>query len=275
MSDTNSSSPEQLTDSAGTVEAKMEAKIETVGLAQVEPAGELEVKPVAPIAADTPDQIIARLRKDLEDERTKIVGLSDLVEHLKLDRDLAKRERESAIGAKDAMVKRQGDMAAERDRWKAKAKSLETQVDGQKAEKLVAMIDERQRLRTEIGNKDAALADRQQLLEKAREALRDEERLRRAAEQRFQGIESTFEAMQAARNKAQQERGGALEDLASARKTIADIHAAAAGEKRAADASPLRDVKALREERDRLKVQVETLLENAKASTPAPARKGA
>lgn len=239
--------------------------------------GDLEVKPVAPIQADTPDQIIERLRKDLAKEREIVAGLHVALTQAIEERDVAAAAADRHFDNLEKARKRFTEIAAERDRWKAKAERLEGQVDAQKAERLVAMIDERQRLRTELGNKDAALADRQQLLEKAREAFRDEERLRRAAEQRFQGLESTVEAMQAARNKAQQERGVALEDLAGARKTIADIHTAAAGEKRAAEASPLRDVKALRDERDRLKIQVEQLLEKLpKPSTaPAPVRKGA
>lgn len=269
MSDTNSSSPEQLTDSAGTVEASLEVRpVEPIKLdvqtTSEEPKPGPRLTDIARPKKLTPEEQIASLRKDLETARTDASAAVRLAEHWKAQSDLAKKERESALDSFDSAKKHLGELADERQRWRAKAERLETQVDGQKAEKLVAMIDERQKLRTDCGHKDKQIADLTRKLEATEAQVYASRALARQAEQRFQGLEASVEAMQAARDKAQQERGGALEDLASEKRLHENAKAGALK---------------LLSERDELYKRITELEAAAKqrpaASTPAALRQGA
>jgi hypothetical protein len=218
-----------VTEAAGATEAAMEVKapapIETVGLAQVNRApspsekfiakaaakvlpptpepdtDHLEVKQVAPIEADTPDQIIARLRAQLEEARADATTAVRLADHWKGERDISRADLEKVQKTMDSVKKRIGEACEDRDRWQTKAKNLQTQVDGQKAERLVALIDERQKLRTDLGQKDKRIAELAGQVAQAETSRGVALARAQQAEQRFAGLEASVEVIQRARDK--------------------------------------------------------------------------
>ena len=274
-----SMTPEQLEESAERLKVPFEPKVpapspsekfETIGLA---PADDLEVKPVKPIVTDDPKDVIQRLREELVKERAAKLQAHELVELMAADRDGFKSLAESAEGALNSVKKRVGEVCSERDRLVNKLKAVQEQVDAQKAEKLVAMIDERQKLRTDIGHKDKQIADLVRQLGAAQAQAEASRTLARQADQRAQGFEASLEAMQVARGKAQRDAGEANGILLEIRSTLAVLGVDM-------DKTPPmlypEAIKSLygtwSRKAQALETQVESLL--AKVAAPAPARKG-
>jgi chromosome segregation ATPase len=240
--------------------------------------GDLEVKPVKPLEVDTPEQIIERLRKELASLREVEAGLHTALTNALEDRDRVMDHRDAAVKLSEQIKKRLGEISAERERWKASACKLQEQVDAQKAERLVALIDERQKLRTDVGMKDKQIAELTQKLDAAQSQTAAARQVASQAQQRFAGLEASAEVLSRARDKAQDE-------LAFADGIVKEIKMVL--EKLGVDLSKTPPmmypdaVKALYGQWSRantaLKIQVDSLLAKlpAPTSTPAPARKGA
>jgi chromosome segregation ATPase len=218
------------------------------------PTGELEVKPAQPIETDTPDQIIARLRKELEDERERVVALRGEVDEWHKDAVAAADSRMIAENVAERLRKANVELAAELNRQKLRAEKAEAEAKRNSAPQLT---HERIALRTELSLKDKRIAALTSEVQDAQALAKAARELAQRAEARTGGLEASALAMQRARDKALADLEEERKDRLQAVKKSIDLEGRAkAAEKR-----------------------VQELEAKAKpagpAAPPAPARKGA